>query len=195
MAGRSVANRSEAVTLPTLRRPVEVVRQQWRSQRPGSTWNWDGSRGGSTSTIGGTARRLANRCATLCFSRHVLPTDSASVLIGRLRSGCRAACCVTSVRRYARTRRKSDRCRANDDDAVSRGLAPHPRPQREPEAPLGDHDVRPAGKLRAQRTVSPRADDRYMACDVSRNLGQKLVSHLTSDVVPVRLDIPPRHQP
>jgi len=41
MAGRSVANRSEAVTVPTPRGPVEVVRQQWRSQRPGSRWNWE----------------------------------------------------------------------------------------------------------------------------------------------------------
>jgi hypothetical protein len=41
MAGRSVANRSETVTGPTPRRPVEVVRQQWRSQRPGSRWNWE----------------------------------------------------------------------------------------------------------------------------------------------------------
>ena len=40
MAGTSVANRSETVTVPTPRGPVEVVRQQWRSQRPGNRWNW-----------------------------------------------------------------------------------------------------------------------------------------------------------
>lgn len=41
MAGRSVANRSETVTVPTPRGPVEVVRQQSRSQRAGSRWNWE----------------------------------------------------------------------------------------------------------------------------------------------------------
>jgi hypothetical protein len=41
MAGRSIANRSETVTVPTPRGPVEVVRQQWRSQRPGSRWQWE----------------------------------------------------------------------------------------------------------------------------------------------------------
>ena len=42
MAGRSVANRSaEAVTVPIPRGPGEVVRQQWRSQRPGGSWNWE----------------------------------------------------------------------------------------------------------------------------------------------------------
>jgi hypothetical protein len=41
MAGRSVANRSETITVPTPRGPVEVVRQQWRSQRPGSRWKWE----------------------------------------------------------------------------------------------------------------------------------------------------------
>jgi hypothetical protein len=41
MAGRSVADRSETVTVPTPSRSVEVVRQQWRSQRPGSRWNWE----------------------------------------------------------------------------------------------------------------------------------------------------------
>ncbi|MHB1837225.1 MAG: hypothetical protein ACYCXW_19930 [Solirubrobacteraceae bacterium] len=42
MAGRSVANRSaEAVTVPTPRGHVEVVRQQGRSRRPGSRWNWE----------------------------------------------------------------------------------------------------------------------------------------------------------
>jgi len=41
MAGRSTANRSETITVPTPRGPVEVVRQQWRSQRPGSRWSWE----------------------------------------------------------------------------------------------------------------------------------------------------------
>lgn len=40
MAGKSVANRSETVTM-SIPRPVEVVRQQWRSQRPGSPWSWE----------------------------------------------------------------------------------------------------------------------------------------------------------
>ncbi|MHB8658592.1 MAG: hypothetical protein ACYC91_11660 [Solirubrobacteraceae bacterium] len=50
MASRSVADRSETVTVPTPSGPVEVVRQQWRSQRPGSRWNW-----------GWLARRLGQR--------------------------------------------------------------------------------------------------------------------------------------
>lgn len=41
MAGRSVAKRSDPVTVSTPRGPVEVVRQQWRSQRPGSKWDWE----------------------------------------------------------------------------------------------------------------------------------------------------------
>jgi len=41
MSGRSVANRSEAVSVRTRRGQVEVVRQQWRSQCPGSPWNWE----------------------------------------------------------------------------------------------------------------------------------------------------------
>jgi hypothetical protein len=40
MAGRAVANRSEPLTITTPRPSVEVVRQQWRSPRPGSRWNW-----------------------------------------------------------------------------------------------------------------------------------------------------------
>ena len=35
MAGRAVANRSDAITVSTPRGPVEVIRQQWRSQRAG----------------------------------------------------------------------------------------------------------------------------------------------------------------
>jgi hypothetical protein len=41
MAGRAVANRSEPLTVATPRGPVEVVRQQWRSQRSGSRWQWE----------------------------------------------------------------------------------------------------------------------------------------------------------
>jgi hypothetical protein len=39
MAGISTANRSETVTVPTPGGQIEVVRQRWRSQRPGSRWN------------------------------------------------------------------------------------------------------------------------------------------------------------
>jgi hypothetical protein len=41
MAGRAIANRSETFTVTTTRGPVEVVRQQWRSQRAGSGWQWE----------------------------------------------------------------------------------------------------------------------------------------------------------
>jgi hypothetical protein len=41
MAGRAFANRSEPTTVGTPRGPVEVVRQQWRSQRAGSRWEWE----------------------------------------------------------------------------------------------------------------------------------------------------------
>jgi hypothetical protein len=41
MSGGSVANRSETVAVPTPRGQLEVARQQWRSQRPGSPWNWE----------------------------------------------------------------------------------------------------------------------------------------------------------
>ena len=77
MAGRSVANRSEAVTVSTPRGPVEVVRQQWRSQRPGSSWNWEWLARGPVSVTGGRARRPARRSAKRCFWR---PASS--------RSGC-----------------------------------------------------------------------------------------------------------
>jgi len=36
MAGRAVANRSESMRVQTPRGPVDVVRQQWRSQRAGA---------------------------------------------------------------------------------------------------------------------------------------------------------------
>ena len=41
MAGRAVANRSDPITVATPRGQVEVVRQQWRSQRAGSGWQWE----------------------------------------------------------------------------------------------------------------------------------------------------------
>jgi hypothetical protein len=41
MASSAVRNRSEPVTVQTSRGPVEVVRQQWRSERPGSKWDWE----------------------------------------------------------------------------------------------------------------------------------------------------------
>ena len=67
MAGRSVANRSEAVTVPTPRGSVEVVRQQWRSQRAGSRWQWEwlARRGGHRDWKQGTTAREAIRQATL----------------------------------------------------------------------------------------------------------------------------------
>ena len=46
MAGSSVGNRYDIVTVETPRASVEVVRQQWRSQRPGSRGSgtgWPGS--------------------------------------------------------------------------------------------------------------------------------------------------------
>jgi hypothetical protein len=67
MAGGSVANRSEAVTVPTPRGPVEVVRQQWRSQRPGGRWSWEwlARRAGQRDWKQGTTVREAIRQATL----------------------------------------------------------------------------------------------------------------------------------
>jgi hypothetical protein len=40
-AGRAIANRSEPLTVETPRGRFEVVRQQWRSQRSGSRWQWE----------------------------------------------------------------------------------------------------------------------------------------------------------
>jgi hypothetical protein len=67
MAGRSVANRSETVTVPTPRGPVEVVRQQWRSQRPASRWNWEwlACRAGQRDWRQGSTAREAIRQAAL----------------------------------------------------------------------------------------------------------------------------------
>ncbi len=67
MAGRSIANRSETVTVFTPRGPVEVVRQQWRSQRAGSRWQWEwfARRGRRHDWKQGSTAREAIRQATL----------------------------------------------------------------------------------------------------------------------------------
>ncbi len=67
MAGRAIANRSEPVTVATPRGPVEVVRQQWRSQRAGSRWQWEwlARRGGQRDWKQGSTAREAIRQATL----------------------------------------------------------------------------------------------------------------------------------
>ena len=64
MAGRSVANRSETVTVPASGGSVEVVRRQWRSERPVRPWNseWLARRVGQRdrrqrSTAGETIRK------------------------------------------------------------------------------------------------------------------------------------------
>jgi hypothetical protein len=66
MAGR-VANRSAPLTITTPRGPVEVVRQQWRSQSAGSRWPWEwlARRGGQRDGKQGTTAREAIRQATL----------------------------------------------------------------------------------------------------------------------------------
>jgi hypothetical protein len=67
MAGRAVAYRSESVTVSTPRGPVEVVRQQWRSQYAGSRWQWEwlARRRGQRDWKQGTTARDAIRQATL----------------------------------------------------------------------------------------------------------------------------------
>jgi hypothetical protein len=67
MAGRSIANRSETVTVSTPRGPVDIVRQQWRSQRAGSRWQWQwlARRAAQRDWKQGTAAREAIRQATL----------------------------------------------------------------------------------------------------------------------------------
>jgi hypothetical protein len=67
MAARAVANRSEPMTVTTPRGPVEVVRQQWRSQRAGSRWEWEwlARRGGQRDWKQGSTAREAIRQATL----------------------------------------------------------------------------------------------------------------------------------
>ena len=92
MAGRSVANRSEAVTVSTPRgRPVEVVRQQRRSERPGSRWKWEWLVRPSASATGGrgTIDREAIRQAVLlrpassrsgCWTRQIVASAELEVL-------------------------------------------------------------------------------------------------------------------
>jgi hypothetical protein len=67
MAGRAVANRSESMRVQTPRGPVDVVRQQWRSQRAGSRWEWEwlARRGGQRDWKQGSTAREAIRQATL----------------------------------------------------------------------------------------------------------------------------------
>jgi hypothetical protein len=67
MAGRAVANRSDPYTVATPRGPVVVVRQQWRSQRAGSRWQWEwlARRGGQRDWKQGSTAREAIRQATL----------------------------------------------------------------------------------------------------------------------------------
>jgi hypothetical protein len=67
VAGRTVANRSEPIVVETPRGPVEVVCQQWRSQRPGSRWQWEwlARRAGQRDWRQGTTARDAIRQAAL----------------------------------------------------------------------------------------------------------------------------------
>src|ERR1035441_7718835 len=72
MAGRAVANRSGPVTVSTPRGPVEVVRQQWRSQRAGSRWQWEwvARRAGQRDwKQGSTAREAIRRAALLAAGK------------------------------------------------------------------------------------------------------------------------------
>lgn len=67
MAGRAVANRSDTVRVGTPRGPVEVIRQQWRSQRAGSRWQWEwvAHRAGQRNWKQGSTAREAIGQATL----------------------------------------------------------------------------------------------------------------------------------
>ena len=67
MPGRAVANRSDSVTVATPRGPVDVIRQQWHSQRAGSRWQWEwlARRGGQRDWKQGSTAREAIRQATL----------------------------------------------------------------------------------------------------------------------------------
>jgi hypothetical protein len=63
----SVSNRSEIVAASSPRGQVEVVRQQWRSQRPNSPWKWvwAGRRSGQRDWRQGATALEAIRQATL----------------------------------------------------------------------------------------------------------------------------------
>jgi hypothetical protein len=67
MAGSSVRNRSDSVTVSTPRGAVEVVRQQWRTQQPMGKWRWEwlARRQGQRDWRQGTTAREAIRQATL----------------------------------------------------------------------------------------------------------------------------------
>jgi len=67
MAGSAVRNRSATLTLATARGPVEIVRQQWRSQRAASRWEWVwiARRRGQTQWRQATSAREAIRRAAL----------------------------------------------------------------------------------------------------------------------------------
>ena len=67
MAGRAVANRSDPITVSTPRGPVQLVRQQWHSQRAGSRWQWEwlARRGGQRDWKEASTAREAIRQATL----------------------------------------------------------------------------------------------------------------------------------
>ena len=67
MAGSSVRNRSDPVTVTTPRGPVEVVRQQWRTQQPRGKWRWEwlARRQGQRDWRQGTTAREAIRQAAL----------------------------------------------------------------------------------------------------------------------------------
>jgi len=67
MAGSSVRNHSQPVTVQTPRGPVEMVRQQWRSHQPRGKWRWEclARRRGPRDWRQGTTTREAIRQATL----------------------------------------------------------------------------------------------------------------------------------
>jgi hypothetical protein len=67
MASSNVRNRSETLTLSSPRGPVEVVRQQWRSQKSNSRWEWEwmARRSGQRQWRQASSGREAIRQATL----------------------------------------------------------------------------------------------------------------------------------
>ena len=67
MAGSSIRDRSEPVTVTAPRGPVEVIRQQWRSQRSGGRWQWEwlARRAGQRDWRQGPTAREAIRQAAL----------------------------------------------------------------------------------------------------------------------------------
>ncbi len=67
VTGRAVADRSESFIVETPRGPIEVVRQQWRSQRAGGRWQWEwlARRAGQRDWRQGSTAREAIRQAVL----------------------------------------------------------------------------------------------------------------------------------